>query len=322
MQDKRAIFIGGCGRSGTTMLGSALGAARNAIVTPESQFKLSVLNKLRHSTEPVQSKELYSGISQIERFRVLWEMRLSERIEREAGEADHTFARRFLFDVVDQYAARHDRNEWDVWVDHSPNNIRHAISLVEAFPDARILHIIRDGRSAAASVLALDWGPADPVQAAQWWMEAIAHGLAAERRYPDKVMSVKYESLTEDPEAELRRICEFAGLTFTAEMLYADSFKKPFYNQKQHSRVGTKISADKNESWRNTLSKKDLALFESRCGELLELLGYKAATTEADRRFSRLDLIRLRINSTIEKSRKRRRQRERVRKALARQAQS
>ncbi len=39
-----AVFIGGCERSGTTLLASMLGCASGAIVTPESQFKYDFLD--------------------------------------------------------------------------------------------------------------------------------------------------------------------------------------------------------------------------------------------------------------------------------------
>lgn len=50
-----AIFIGGCPRSGTTMLGSMLGAGKNCFVTPESQFKeLLIFDKL--SVKEIEKK--------------------------------------------------------------------------------------------------------------------------------------------------------------------------------------------------------------------------------------------------------------------------
>ena len=40
--DKKSIFIGGCDRSGTTMLGSMLGMGTGCVTTPESFFKMAV----------------------------------------------------------------------------------------------------------------------------------------------------------------------------------------------------------------------------------------------------------------------------------------
>ncbi|MDZ4379865.1 MAG: sulfotransferase [Parvibaculum sp.] len=316
MHSRRSIFIGGCGRSGTTMLGSALGAAPEAVVTPESQFKLKLIHQEKAVLLPENSEAIYAQIASDERFQVLWEMTVSPHVSCIEDEKTDTYVRRILFDIVDQYAQRHNRQGWEVWIDHSPNNIENVPSLMTAFPDSKFIHLVRDGRAAMASVLPLDWGPADPIQAAYWWMRAVACGLAAERRYPKQVLFVKYESLTQNPEAELRRICEFTGLTYTEEMLTANALRKSRYIEQQHVRVGTTISPDTNDLWRRSLSIKEISLFEMVCGSLLELLDYPLENTDTSGRFSRIDLMFVRLKSAIKKAKKRRRLRQRVADSL------
>ena len=71
------IFIGGCPRSGTTMLASMLGCASDTIVTPESHFKEQLLNNNNKNTcsEDKNDWELHANFRvwlQDEEFRKNW----------------------------------------------------------------------------------------------------------------------------------------------------------------------------------------------------------------------------------------------------------
>ena len=44
-ENKKVVFIGGCSRSGTTLLGSLLGSPSNCVTTPESQFVIDTTKK-------------------------------------------------------------------------------------------------------------------------------------------------------------------------------------------------------------------------------------------------------------------------------------
>ena len=72
---KRQIFIGGCSRSGTTLLGSMLGAHSDCITTPESHFKTSVLRGRSADIFNLDSKEALSKISRQWRFKV-WDVKI------------------------------------------------------------------------------------------------------------------------------------------------------------------------------------------------------------------------------------------------------
>jgi hypothetical protein len=100
------------------------------------------------------------------------------------------------------------------WVEMTPTNIVKAESLVRIFPDAKVVHVVRDGRDVACSVASQFWGPNDLDQALDWWARRLELGLAASERLPaDRVLLVRMEELIAgDREREYDRLLAFLGI--------------------------------------------------------------------------------------------------------------
>lgn len=272
------IFIGGCDRSGTTLLGSMLGAAPGAVCTPESQFKTEILEKDNAKALLCSPKAALASIARHWRFS-LWGID-NDRLEGLAAQPPSSYEA-LLERLVFLYAQGHPETNAApakpfIWVDHTPSNLRYLYRLFAMFPDAVAVHIVRDGRAVAASVLPLDWGPNTVYFAAKWWMQKLAPGLAAEHFFgPARVIRVRYEDLLADPESELKRICRFAGIQYSDKMAGVSGFQVPQYTAGQHSRLlSGEIDKGRAGSWRQALTQKQITLFEHAAGDLLSFLGY------------------------------------------------
>lgn len=98
------------------------------------------------------------------------------------------------------------------WVDQTPTYTTMLTELAQIFPEARFVHIMRDGRSVVHSMInsqmpstwATDFR--DACRTWSWYVEkAAAFGSAA----PDRYLAVPYELLDEDPDELFRRIFTF-----------------------------------------------------------------------------------------------------------------
>jgi hypothetical protein len=58
-------------------------------------------------------------------------------------------------------------------VETSARNLHRAPILARLFPDARFVHVVRDGRVAAFRLAETDWGPQDPLAGIDWWAERV-----------------------------------------------------------------------------------------------------------------------------------------------------
>ncbi len=270
---QRQIFIGGCSRSGTTLLGAMLGAHSDIICSPESHFKIDVLRVLAKGNIDPQPSTLLALIQQHWRFKI-WELDLLP-IESFNHDSSEPLLAELLNWIIGQYAQQQEKKQATLWVDHTPENISYAQSLRELFPDARFIHIVRDGRAVAASIMPLDWGPNSIMKTSRWWMRMMSFGLAAEKALgPDCVMRLKYEDLVLKPESTMRAISQFLDIEFQPSMLYATGFNPPSYTTRQHKLVGNRPDASVVNRWESKLTPRQIEIFEHQTRDFLSFLDY------------------------------------------------
>jgi len=279
------------------MLGSLLGAGEKTIVTPESQFIWNVFKTIELDSD-ITSRNILKKISQDWRFRI-WDVDIKDALEKE--EIDHSGSRLYaacIKQLIRCYSEKNGVKDPTTWIDHTPDNIGHIEFLSRLFEDPKFIHIIRDGRGVASSFKRLPWGPITIEDSAAWWSTKVAIGLAAGRKYSEnKLLTVRYEDILNDPETELHKICSFAGIEYSENMLIGNGFKTPNYTQSQHNLVGKGIEKSKIESWRNLLTDREIEIFEYKVSEMLDYLGYEQIYGVSAKAPTRMDRIRFRLSN-------------------------
>lgn len=265
------VFIGGCDRSGTTLLGSLIGKELRAVVTPESQFKDVILDKLR--TGYLDDADV---VRAVHHWRLaLWELdaAILARIGGEAIAQKNVSS--FLIGLVSAYANKHGIAS-SVWIDHTPSNLQFAKMLTELFPGALFLHIVRDPRAVYASVKHLDWGPRTPTSAAQWWLSRLAFALAAEQALPGRILRVRFEDLVSEPRKTIENVRQFiaAQVDISSTPGRATDFLVPTYSIAQHRLVAAPPDASRIRAWRQSLTDREIAILEALLRDSLLYFGY------------------------------------------------
>lgn len=284
----KQVFIGGCGRSGTTLLGALLGRKINSIVTPESQFKFDLLNR------PDES-----GLSYLRELAGNWRfgnwdldiISLERKMENVVSLSE------FLSVTVKEYGAMNGGVDSNVWIDHTPNNIDYMIPMSKIFPDAKFVHLIRDGRAVAASVIPLPWGPNNILGAADWWIQRLAVGLAAELFFkPKKVIRIRYEDLVMNTTEELNRIIKFLGLKNHIDATDSErEMHLPGFTKAQHKLVNTPPDSSRIFSWKSTLTRRQIEIFELKALTLMKYLGYESYSDGNIKPVSTSELLKIKI---------------------------
>ncbi len=273
---KNAIFIIGCDRSGTTFLGSVIGSHSKCIATPESQFKVECYSEEYKSS--FNAKETFIKIQNTQRFKN-WNTSIS------FTKAEYNEIKNYpdlILNIVQKYnIGKQHKTTAEIWVDHTPINVEYVDFLKQLYPNAKFLHIIRDGRAVASSLKNLPWGPRSVQDAARFWLKKLAFGFAYEIKYPKDILSIKYESLLNDTEITIKQITDFMGIEYEKNMLEANGMIVPEYTKHQHALVGTKANKARINAWEKNLSRREIELFEYETKNMLNLLGYNTFFEDA-----------------------------------------
>ena len=120
--------------------------------------------------------------------------------------------------ITDLYARyAHERGK-PRYGDKTPANVLYVELLAAAFPQARFLHIVRDGRDVVPSLMEMHFGPDRFGAAALFWRDRVTRGRAGGRRVgADRYREIRYEDLVAEPEPVLRDICGFFELDVRAD---------------------------------------------------------------------------------------------------------
>lgn len=282
-----APFIVGVPRSGTTLLRLMCDAHPGLSIPPEMGFMPAVAG-LRGRGAGLR-RAFFEAVTGMESWddanlpRAAFGRALSEVEPFTVGEGVRAFYR--------LYAARFGKARWG---DKTPAYCLHMDKIEKVLPEARFVHIIRDGRDVALSLRGLWFSPGERVeQQAELWRNWIltARRLGRRRRH---YTEVRYEELVADPAAVLRKVCDFVGLGYDPRMeKYYESSParldevKTMYRggalliTKQERLYNQRFAARPPEPsrvfrWRAEMDAEARRRFTAVAGDLLEELGYDA----------------------------------------------
>jgi sulfotransferase family protein len=244
--EERLVFVVGSPRSGTTFLGGALGSLPGFVDLGEVQPHKAAIAELVSLPEAVAAARIRRGLERLRRLALV----------------------------------RHLRG-----VEQTPETSYVLPAALRAYPQARVVHIVRDGRDVVCSLLEQGWlstgrqGEDDaglgfgsyvrfwvePERAAEFLEASDATRAAwAWRRYvdsarsaPERTYELRYEHLVADPASAASQLALFLGVDtdLLAEALSA-----------AHDRSAGR--------WRDDLAPEQLADVEREAGDLLRELGY------------------------------------------------
>ena len=202
----RLIFVGGSPRSGTTLVQNMLDSHSDILGGPEFLHLQDIIylrKKLRRSIS-VGWIDLYCSHDDLdEHLRAL--------------------VQNLFLPLADKHACKY-------MSEKSPENILVFSELMELFPEAHFIHVIRDPRAIVSSMrdvsirakqkkINIPAFTANILASIAYTLRCFDAGFAALKKAPDKTLTVTYESLAKDPEKETVKICQFLGLEWDSRMM-------------------------------------------------------------------------------------------------------
>lgn len=285
-------FIVGVGRSGTTLLRLMLDAHPELAIPPETHFIPRAMRACERASNEGRNprRAFLRALTTVETwpYHRLDEEQLRQRIET-LDPFDLGGALRAFYEL---YAERFGKRRWG---DKTPLYVRHMGMIRGLLPEARFVHVIRDGRDVALSYKGVWFGPNSVEETAERWVAWIEGARRQAQSLGESYLEVFYEDLVTDPEATLRRVCEFLELPWDPAMLrYHETASERMSEidtdvlgpdgslvvsgeerKAIHALTGSPPRKDRIGRWKTEMPQVDRERFESIAGGMLRELDYE-----------------------------------------------
>jgi len=303
---KRVVYIGGTGRSGSTLLDLLL--SRHSTVQSLGEIhRLSLCSRENREPctcgQPVAQCDFWRNVENIVRKQLGWHADRRPLLETEVmlrkdavGSLASAFERAALclaspalargacrlfapahYRAIETsllwYDAIREATGKPVIVDSSKDARRLKLLYLAAPEQYRLIYLVRDGRAVCASTIRRTGVPME--DAAKMWRRSHRAAQWARRGIPDEsVLYVKYETLCTEPRATMQRILEFIGLDFESSVL-------TLQKEQSHNIGGNPMRFRKDECeirldqrWKQELTPEQLRIFQAVAGRTNRRLGY------------------------------------------------
>ncbi len=283
---EQVIFIVGVGRSGTTLLQSMLNAHPEICFTPETHFlkKFLVPALRRNKSVTVHIAEKLKADPGLARTGMDIERLVQEHMEQEASPGFASFFRQ----VLEAYGKAQNKSRVG---DKDPLNIEYLPHIRKAFPEAYVIHIIRDPRDVMLSRLRSDWGRRRPLLA--HICEYQAHLEKARREgealFKECYLEVSYEDLVNDPEIILQKLCKGLGVAYDEQMLQYQEKARALVKEGEEQWKGNvfkPVQKGNVGKWKEGLKPHQVRTIEAALEPTMQRTGY--IPVSGGRRWSRL----------------------------------
>ena len=233
---RNKVFIVGNSRSGTTMMGRILGVNKDVFTFNELHFfeQLWTPSEIDKKVEKTAAQSLFSKLACIEREGYLKGCKGNNQyIEESKEQITEELIKSDVFSKFLHYEAI--ENNKTIPCDQTPRNLFYCKEILDLYPDAKIIYMVRDPRDVllsqknkwkrrflGAKNIPLKealraWINYHPVTISKLWRASVNHMKPLEAR--DSVRKVYFEELLQSPKEIIGEICEFIGIEYTDEML-------------------------------------------------------------------------------------------------------
>jgi hypothetical protein len=268
-----SFFILGTQRSGTTLLRLILNSHSKIAIPEDSDFLRPIL-KRKFTEKPLKGNSLKNLIVYLKKNQhfKLWNYNPSDFFKYLEGRREISL-KEFIESLYSSYNHHEGKT---IWGDKTPSLFRKLDIISSLFPEAKFIHIVRDGRDTFdswrrmdplknnASVVALEW------RYKIWKIDNFLQKIPSANK-----VTIKYEDLIVEPGKVLKKICKVIDVEYEEEML--NFYKKSErYIGKHHSKLIFKPLFSKNlEKWKKNLNKREIEVFKLLAGRYLRKYNYE-----------------------------------------------
>ena len=289
MDNIQPVFILGNPRSGTSLFRIMLNAHPEIVAPPECGFAQWWLPKYSNWTEEdLKSDRLYRFLEDLFDSTKIetWLLKKENVKNLIISKKPQTYG-----DLVSCVYLSYGKSQEEIKIICDKNNyyINYLDELPKIWPQAKFIHLIRDGRDVACSYKDLQnldtkskYRPNLPTSIeviAEEWVNNnnVIHNL--NNKYPNRYFILKFEDLILNPTQILQDVCGFLDLKFSDQMLIyyksQDNNKlEPEETMDWKRKTREKPDVHRVNRYKNVLSREEIKIFNSIASANLKFYGY------------------------------------------------
>lgn len=171
-----------------------------------------------------------------------------------------------------------------------PKDVEAIPVVLDLFPSAKIVNIVRDGRDVASSFRRFPWGPNNHYIAAKYWQHAVDKSRRDGANAADRYLEIRYEDMILDSEDTTQKIVDFMD-----HLPIARERQQQFLDMVNSTKQKASINR-----WKHDTTERDIRIFESVAHQTLSELGYELQFSD-HAQFNAFDDFRFRVDDASRK---------------------
>lgn len=265
------VFVIGHGSSGTSLMVELLRRHLKIAFGTESQFIIRIARRLGsygdlHDSD--NSRRLVSHLLQERWFERCKRFEYFPDVESILSRVEEPSYAGILRAIFEGLA---DQMQMVRWGDKTPNYLNDLDTLDELFPDAKYIHVIRDGRDVALSLKSRCFGANNAFRAAHCWRSAIDKADEFSLRLrPEQIVNVRYEQLLGSPVESFAMLARFLKISDPDGCLL-DEIKRA---------IPDSIKSGNCDKWIKSMSARETRTFDQIACQQLLRHGYDSSAKE------------------------------------------
>ena len=280
----RPIFVVGAPRSGTTLLQRMLRShPRISSPTGESHFFIPLFRDATTFGDLTQRKNLRSLLRRMYEINPnfldtdLHGMQFDiEALADEFHDAGHCSVPAVIGALFSKNAIGEGKARW---LDKTPYYVLHIPTILQMYPQAQFVHIIRDGRDVVLSMIDRrhDLAVYNIYHGAKMWQQYIEAGREhAKTLRTDQYFELRYEDILSDPSISMRELCNFLTEAFDESLIHFQKSRDP---KTKTPLLRKDLQYDNFDKWKEKMSRRQINTFEAAAADTLGSCGYSLTTS-------------------------------------------
>ena len=274
----RPVFVGGCPRSGTTLLRTILNSHPSLAIPHETRYVVDAYRQRERwgdLSERANRVKLAQWIVNRKKSRVERLMPDAQLLVDRMAEAPPTLGS-LLSTGFRIYAERRDKPRWG---DKRPAYALNLDAVFALYPDAQFINIVRDPRATVASIRKIGWFKDGLVAGTELYERSLRRSQrSAKRLASDQFMQIRYETLAADPLPIVEQMVRFlqldpAGLDRMMAFHETADIRSKF----MHPLVSKPITTQAVRAWEDALTHEEVAFIEQALSGQMRRFGYEPA---------------------------------------------